>query len=245
MMQKTQGLLWACALGLMAAPDAIAQEPLSRGTLHVNLGVQATSREIAESRTFTLYEETGTADGIREVGPGVLIDIGADVRVWNNVFVGVGYSRFSDKGNVALTAQVPDPLLFERPRSVPLDLPDLSHTEQAFHTQLLLRLPLTEKIDVTFGGGPSFYSLKQDLLDAVSVTEGATPTVAGTTTSESKSGVGFNLGADATYLVTERLGAGVFLRYAGASVDMPADGDTTRSVKLGGLQLGAGLRVRF
>jgi hypothetical protein len=36
-------------------------------------------------------------------------------------------------------------------------------------------------------------------------------------------------------------GAGLFLRYAGASVDLPS----ANNVKVGGVQLGGGLRLRF
>jgi len=36
-------------------------------------------------------------------------------------------------------------------------------------------------------------------------------------------------------------GAGVFLRYAGATIELPSAGN----VKVGGLQLGIGARLRF
>jgi len=42
-------------------------------------------------------------------------------------------------------------------------------------------------------------------------------------------------------LFTPRIGAGVFIRYAGGSVDLPSAPD----VKVGGFQIGVGARVRF
>jgi opacity protein-like surface antigen len=241
----TKAVLCACALGLVAASPAAAQGPLYRGFLSVNFGVQATSRSHDESGTFELYGETGTVEGTREVGAGPLFDVSGGFIVWKNILVGVGYSRFSDQGDVALEARVPDPLHFDRPRSAAITLADAAHTEHAFHVQALYALQLTEKLDVMLGGGPSFFSLTQDVLDEIVATEGSTLTVTGTTASVSESAVGFNVGADLTYLFTDRLGAGFFARYSEASVNMPAGEGATRDVKVGGFQLGAGLRFRF
>jgi len=52
-----------------------------------------------------------------------------------------------------------------------------------------------------------------------------------------------NAGIDITYLVTEQLGGGLFVRWAGGSVDIPATGGT-QSIDVGGMQVGIGLRVR-
>jgi opacity protein-like surface antigen len=224
---------------------ASAQEPLHRAFLNANFGVQASSRDLDENATFELYGETGTVEGTRQVGAGPLFDVSAGFKVWNNVFVGAGYSRFSDKGDVVLTARVPDPLHFDRPRAAELTIADAAHTEQAFHTQVLVSFALGEKLDVMVGGGPSFYSLKQDVLDELVATEGSTLTVTGVTASLSESAVGFNLTAALSYMVTERIGAGVLARFSGAKIEMPAGEGVTRDVNVGGFQIGAGLRFRF
>jgi len=230
---------------LTAASPASAQGPLIRGFLNVNFGAQATSRTLDESGSFVLYGEAGTVEGSREVGPGPLFDVSAAVKVWNNVLVGGGYSVFWDKGDLALDARVPDPFFVNRPRAATLTLADAAHTEQAFHLQALLYFVLTEKIDVTLGGGPSFYSLSQDVLNEVTATEGSTLTVTGTSASVSESAVGYNVQGDVSYLFTDRVGVGFFARYSAATVDMPAAEGVTREVKVGGLQLGGGLRFRF
>jgi hypothetical protein len=41
--------------------------------------------------------------------------------------------------------------------------------------------------------------------------------------------------------LTRRYGVGAFIRYAGATVDLPSVSD----LKVGGFQIGGGLRVRF
>ena len=55
------------------------------------------------------------------------------------------------------------------------------------------------------------------------------------------SGVGAHGGLDVNYLFSPRLGAGVFVRYLRAQVDLPA----ASGVKVGGFQGGLGLRLRF
>ena len=57
-----------------------------------------------------------------------------------------------------------------------------------------------------------------------------------------KTGVGFNLGVDANYMLTRSLGAGVVVRYTQASVDLEG---ATDKLTVGGPQLGIGVRYRF
>jgi hypothetical protein len=60
--------------------------------------------------------------------------------------------------------------------------------------------------------------------------------------------VGFNIGADVAYNLYTRdrikVGAGLFLRYAGASADVVVLDDVVDS-DVGGLQVGFGVRTRF
>jgi hypothetical protein len=60
-----------------------------------------------------------------------------------------------------------------------------------------------------------------------------------TRTEGSDTSVGFNIGVDVTCLVTPRLGGGVWLRYAAAASEIAG-----ASFDVGGLQIGAGVRVR-
>ena len=60
----------------------------------------------------------------------------------------------------------------------------------------------------------------------------------------SDSGVGFHVGADGSYRLTPRLAVGAFLRYAAATVDLAGRAGEV-SVDVGGLQIGAGVRLQF
>ena len=67
-----------------------------------------------------------------------------------------------------------------------------------------------------------------------------TQTVNVTSESQQATAKGGNVGVNLNYLVRPNYGAGVFIRYAGGTAKLAAG-----SAKVGGLQLGGGLRLRF
>jgi hypothetical protein len=112
-------------------------------------------------------------------------------------------------------------------------------------------IPVNEELSVHVTVGPSFFSLKQDVLADVTFTEQppfTTVNVSGVTAERTDSAVGVNAGVDVSYILSEsdayKIGAGAFLRYAGASARITViENDVDTDV--GGLQFGLGLRVRF
>ena len=46
-------------------------------------------------------------------------------------------------------------------------------------------------------------------------------------------------------MLTESIGVGVLARFANASIRIPASGNRSRSVAVGGIQAGGGIRYRF
>ena len=57
-------------------------------------------------------------------------------------------------------------------------------------------------------------------------------------------GVGGNIGFDITYLFTDMLGGGLMLRWGSGSVEL-GSATSSKSIEVGGLQVGLGARVRF
>ena len=102
---------------------------------------------------------------------------------------------------------------------------------------------------MSVGGGPSIWSVAQSVITSVTPAEIGAPfdevaisSVAASTSSYG--GVGGNAGVDMTYMVTDRLGAGIFARWTGGSVSVPASGGA-QSLDVGGFQSGIGLRATF
>jgi hypothetical protein len=233
----------ALALAALSAVPAQAQMTWTdQGFVNVSFGAQGGSDTLTTSSTFDLYGEQGSMATTQDVGGGGLFDLNAGYKVWRNLAVGAGYSRTGSNADAGITASVPDPDFFNRPRSLTGVSPDANHSENAFHIQATWVMPVTDKVDVAFSFGPTIFNVSQEIPTAITVNEPG-PTLASTTIVEEKQTVvGINLGIDVNYFFTPRYGVGALARFTRASVDFEAADD---SVAVGGFQIGAGLRVRF
>ncbi len=138
-----------------------------------------------------------------------------------------------------MTAAVPHPLFHDR-RVETTATVDAKHSEKAFHLQAIWTMPVTDKMDASFSLGPSFINVSQELVTNITVepgTQNATPALE----TQSDTAVGFQIGADLSYLLTPRYGVGGFMRYVGGTAGLPSVPD----LKLGGFQIGGGARLRF
>jgi hypothetical protein len=227
---------------LAVASTAWAQTSDTKIFVDVNVGAQTQARTLSTSTSFPLYGETAIINAAEAVDGGGLFDISGRYRVMPKVSAGVGFSIFSNSGDGTLAASIPNPDFLNRPASTSTTASHLNHREQAVHLMAAYTIPVTfmkKTVDATVFAGPSFFSLKQDILSA-NVTSG-TQTAVVATTSETASKAGGNVGVNLSYMVKPNYGAGVFLRYAGATVKLPSAGD----VKVGGFQLGIGARLAF
>jgi hypothetical protein len=207
--------------GVLTATRASAQMTWTdKGFVNVTFGVQGGSHSLETSSTFDLYGEQGSLATTQDVGGG----------------------RSASDADVAIAAQVPHPNLFDTLRPLAAISEGSEHSESAFHLHGTWMVPVTDKVDVGLSFGPTIFAVSQDVPAAITVSE-PTPTLASTTiTRVDKTTVGVHFGADVTYLVTPRFGAGLLLRYAWGSADIEGASD---SLTVGGFQIGAGLRVRF
>ena len=245
----------AALLLLAAAQPASAQVGaawVDRGYFNLSVGFESTSGTLNDSATFTLYDESGTKTVEQNVDSGSLIDFSVGSRVWRNVSVGIGFHRGANSSEASGTASVPHPVLFNSSRAAAVAAGDLDRSEQAFHLQLGYMILVNEDLSVHVTLGPSFFRLKQDVLSDFSFTETGFPfntvNADAVIVERSDSAVGVNAGVDVAYELWEsdayRLGAGAFLRYAGASARITVI-ENNVDTDVGGLQFGLGLRVRF
>lgn len=241
--------LVSCALLFAVAVTPAAAQPASfdRGYAHVNIGGLVGSSDLDQPGSFPLYDETALFNARGDVGGGALFDIGGGYRVWRRLYAGLSYSRTSDSSDAALTGSVPHPLFHDQPRPISGTVTGLKHTEHAVHLQAVWRQPINmfkRSIDLALFLGPTFFNIDQDTVSAFTITEPAPDLATVTTGSASEGTTGFHIGADVAYRVTRRIGVGLLLRYAGGSVDLPVANQET-SLDVGGLHLGAGVRVGF
>lgn len=243
-----------CALVALSARDASAQvgQPWTdRGYLNLSVGFESVSGELNDATTFRLYDEDASLSVAQAIDSGAFVDVSGGLRVWRNVSVGLGYHQGSTDSEAAVAGSIPHPIFFNRNRAVAMSVGDLKRTERAVHLQVGYMVPLSDRIHVHVLLGPSFFKLKQDVVSEIAIAEQgdfttvtATPTVA----ERSDSSTGFNIGVDLGFTIAEtasaKFGAGMFIRYAGASADVQVLSNTVDS-DVGGLQVGFGGRIRF
>jgi hypothetical protein len=125
---------------------------------------------------------------------------------------------------------------------------DVTHDEQDVHVDLMYALPIAA-VDVKVMGGPTFFNLKQDFVSGVNVSEtypfDAATFASATTKSLSKSAVGFNAGVDISYPRSSAVGIGGLIRYSTGDVKFEDATIGHQTVKAGGVEVAAGVRIRF
>jgi hypothetical protein len=233
------------ALGLSTAATSASAQTMQwtdKGYVSINGGVQTGTRDINTSSTFSIYDETATVTSAQKIKGGTIFDIGAAYRVWGkNLLAGVSFSHTSTDADVAITASIPDPVFFDRPRAVTKTEGGAIHTENVVHISAIWMIPVANKLDVGVFAGPSIFSIKQQTIGSPSVTEPG-PNVATPLTEIKKSSAGFNVGVDVQYMIRPKWGVGGLARYTRGSATIAG---ATEKLTLGGFQIGAGARVRF
>ncbi len=144
---------------------------------------------------------------------------------------------------------MPHPFFFNRPRQVGGDVACLKREELGINFRVAAVLPAGDRFQASVFGGPSLFRIKQGIVTDI-VYDQSYPYdearfVRAETTEADGSRLGFNVGADLGYFFTRQLGVGGIVQFAGADVDVASANGDTQTVKVGGLQTGAGLRIRF
>jgi len=253
-MMKQVCRLTVCVLGLtLVTSQALAQALPWEGAgfVNLNLGLQLNPASLVTTDgTFTIYGKPGTLTTAQTIDTGApYIEFGGGVRVAGNFGVGFSYSRLSTSGSALVSAEVPSPLVNGQPRKATSTLTELEHIEKGFHMQAIWMLPVSDKLDVVLSGGPTFFQLSQGVVTTPKISEVGPPyttvnmTVSMLTVSDSQ--IGFNVGADLTYRFANNVGVGAMVRYAAATVGLTPEGGPALDVKVGGFQVGGGLRLRF
>lgn len=249
-MSGTTRLLVALALTLAAAP-ARAQSTAwtDRGYASADAVYRVTTSSFAGTAHPVDFAEPSEVDTTYRspVAPG--FDVGGGVRVWRSLAVGVDVSRFSKSATAGVSAQVPHPFFFGRPRPVSGSAASLTRHETAVHAQALWMILVSPRWQAAVFGGPSWFSVAQDLVRDVSISQtypyDAAAFTGVVTDRASTSRIGFNVGADVTRLITHRVGLGVSAALSHARVRLAAGGSDAVSVDAGGAHVGGGIRFRF
>lgn len=234
---------------LAGAGSASAQTDESRFFLSVNGALEPGTQTYADEGTFPLYDETGRLNVSSEVSSGAVLDFGVGARVVGNFLVAASFHRTSSTDEATVSGLAPNPIFFDRLRPFSSTVADLKRTEQALHLSVGYRIGLGDKFDLQVTAGPSQFRFTQEVVGGVTITEAPTSFTAATTVaSRKKNAWGGHVGGDISYAVyqndTTSFRLGAYVRYAEASSEFPVVSNTV-TTKIGGIQFGGGLRVRF
>jgi len=201
----------------------------------------------SEAFTYDEYVEKTTITTDYPATKGPAIDGGGAVRVWRNLAVGVNVSLARRSTDGSISGSIPHPFYFDAARPISGSTP-IERSENAVHLQAVWVIPVGRRLLIAPGAGPSFFSVKQSLVQSVSYTESYpydTATFASASVAQpSASAVGFGASVDVGYYFTRYLGIGGLVRYARATVELPSH-DSKVSVDVGGFEAGVGLRIRL
>jgi len=259
MIRQVSIVVAACALAL--AVPAAAQEHRAwpeRTFVTIDVPFQPMANDFSESVTLTdafVKSEKDTFNAGYGSTKGALFDVGGGVRLAGSFGVGVTGSWFRRSADATFDLSVPNPTASNKPRALSGTVAELNRRETAVHVQALFAVPLGQKARVMFSGGPSTFNVSQDVVQSVEFDEAAGFSSIKLnqvlTTGVTQTVVGFNVGADVTWLLGSHFGVGSVTRYSRANLTI-APGSTsastpTRSIetRAGGLQIGAGVRLLF
>jgi outer membrane protein with beta-barrel domain len=244
-----RAVLFSFAIALSVAAPATAQTWPERVHVSVNAAFQPTANDFTDRFEFERYLETGSTEVDYPVQGGFIFDAGAGYRFWKNLAAGVSVSYFTRDDAASTTSSFPHPFFFNQPREVTGEATGVKRSETAVHVQLMYLVNRGGRLRFVLSGGPSYFTVEQDLVTEVTITETFpydTATFASAQKSRKKgSAAAFNVGADVMWMLNRTFGVGGLVRFSRASVDLDAPAGRTISVDAGGVYVGGGVRLLF
>jgi hypothetical protein len=244
---------------LLVTAPADAQESGAwpqRTFVTIAVPVQPLNNDFSESLSFadaTRKTENVTFATRYGSTKGALVDVGAGTRLAHNIGVGARLSWLQQSTAGSFALSVPNPIVANRPFDLTGSVSEFDRREVGLHLQAIYAVSLGRKARVLIAGGPSVFRVKQDLLRTIEFDK--LPGFTGLSFDQAivsaveKTAVGFNAGADLTWLLTSHFGVGTLARYSRAELKMDPGSETgvSRAIEIhaGGLHVGGGIRLLF
>ena len=242
-----RGMLTAVVLLLSAAATS-AQPAKEQIWLSISGGVQVTNNSFDDAFDLTLYTEPEHVTVGYPAKSGFLIAGSGGYRVWRQLFVGAGVTRYSSSGDAQVTARLPHPFFDNTSRPVE-GTTNMTRSEVGAHLLFGWMLRPSRTVRVMLTAGPSYITASQPIVTEVTFTETYpydTAQFTGVKTKDSSPGAaGFNAGADVFWMFGKNIGAGALVQVTHARVKASASAGRSVSFDAGGGQVGAGLRFLF
>jgi hypothetical protein len=199
--------------------------------------------------SFTLFVEEGTRKTSYKTRQTPLVDVSGGGEIQRNLFVAIAVSWAKGKVDADINEQVPHPFYFDQKRTLQGTAERLSREEFAGHFQVAKRAPLTRRISVLLGAGPSVFRLKQAFVTDVTYNEtypfDSLEFRSAAATEQQKTGWGGNVQLNIVTMLSRQAGIDVLMRYSRGFVRFPGSTGSTIRVPTGGIHVAIGLRGEF
>jgi hypothetical protein len=231
--------------------------PFERVWIDVNLGVAiAADKSVMLEHSDRLFGEARTFRTTYENPTGASFDFGGGVMLTPQIGVGVSFAGTAHQSEPQLFVQVPHPNFFNASASDTAEADrKFQRVEGSVHLQVMGATELGDNVRLRVFGGPTYFRLQHDLVSDIRYVQTfavfSRANAVDITTYDSVdevegTGWGYHVGADVSFFFSRVAGLGAFARYSRGTVDLlePAL-DAEVELKVGGLQFGGGLRLKF
>lgn len=244
-MKTTQAILFAFAAVIAGANTAAAQqEPLPQKVfVNYNVSARQGAGQLAVTSPYTANGGTGTVAVDDDISGGPMQDVSVAFKPWKYFAVGGGYSRIKSHDFDQYVATLPSPVAGFLPLTFREITKSMAHEEEFLYVSASWMKPVTQKFSVALSGGPVFFTVHQEVPTSTNVNPAFPSNIFGLNyATQEEKGTGVQAAIDLDYMFTKIAGGGLQMRYIHGSVDFP---NTSESMTVGGLQIGAGIRLRF
>jgi hypothetical protein len=241
------GLLTMACAGRVSAQPAARRE---RAQININAGAQISSISLDTSSRQAVYVEDAVVDTSYKYRYGSVFDGGISYTLAGGFGVGVAMSWFSQSTDAEISAAVPHPFFFQAPRTVSGTAAAVGRDTLAAHFQVIYTFRPAPRIEVAVGAGPSFFRVRQTIVDNVSFRDtypyDAPTFVAASTQRVSGHKAGGSASADVSLRLSRHFGLGGMIRASKADIQLAAPARTTiAKSQAGGVHTGGGVRIYF
>jgi opacity protein-like surface antigen len=218
-------------------------------TLAVQGAYAPTGYDFSGTRTFTEFAEEGSISADYDSGKGPGFEAGLTWNFKPNLGIALSGGLVTRESSATFTTTLPHPLFLNQDRTAEGTVENMEHRELTGHLDLVYT-GRSGSLDFSVFAGPSYFSVKSDLLEKPTYTQtypyDTVSNVSPPTPSADDTGFGFNVGAGIAYRFSQSVGFGIQGRFSRASIELiPASGADPVEFDAGGLQVAAGLRIYF
>jgi hypothetical protein len=235
------------------APDGGART-YEKGWVDVNFGVaNAAEKEFESVKVLMISQEAGGGAAAYSLPRGASFDVGGGYMFSPHIGVGVSLAGTAHEDTAGLGISVPHPLYFNA-SAVDGDVTDdaLQRTEGAWHIHAMTVPVQTPRFRLRAFAGPSYFLARQDVVTGILYDQryqvfglGNVVDITSYTKERAEgTGWGFHAGADASVFFNRVFGVGAVVRVSRGTVTIDDYGGE-EDRKVGGVQFGGGVRMKF